>query len=101
MLSNHDIPRFSTRVCGGARLFSIHVRYKGSKIRKLTVTVNGKKQKIKSLKGHPVVRVDLRKLARGTVKVKISIKTKAGKTLKGTRVYHPCTKKLPDRGFKY
>jgi hypothetical protein len=53
------------------------------------------------MKGRPVVRVDLRKLTRGTVKVKITIKTKAGKTLKGTRVYHPCTKKLPDRGFKY
>jgi hypothetical protein len=89
------------RICGGARLFSIHVRYKGSQIKKLTVTVNGKRQKIKSMKGRPVVRVDLRKLTRGTVKVKITIKTKAGKTLKGTRVYHPCTKKLPDRGFKY
>ncbi|MDX6702176.1 MAG: hypothetical protein QOF26_2402, partial [Baekduia sp.] len=89
------------RICGGARLFSIHVRYKGSQIKKLTVTVNGKHQKIKSMKGRPVVRVDLRKLTRGTVKVKITIKTKAGKTLKGTRVYHPCTKKLPDRGFKY
>jgi hypothetical protein len=89
------------RICGGARLFSIHVRYKGNQIKKLTVTVNGKRQKIKSMKGRPVVRVDLRKLTRGTVKVKITIKTKAGKTLKGTRVYHPCTKKLPDRGFKY
>ena len=67
-----------------------------------TVTANGKKQKVLGLKkyrGRPVAKIDLRSLAKGTVTVRITIKTKSGKTLKGKRVYHPCTSKLPDHGF--
>jgi hypothetical protein len=90
--------------CGGARLFNIRIRYLGRKIKKLTVTVNGKKQKVVGLRkyrGRPVVRIDLRKLPKTTTVVKITIKTKSGKTLKGKRVYHPCRSKLPDRGFRF
>jgi hypothetical protein len=89
------------RRCGGARLFSIPVLYQGRLIKKLLVTVNGKAQKVVSLKPRPVVKIDLRGLPVQTTRVKITIKTKSGKTLKGQRVYHPCTSRLPDRGFKY
>jgi hypothetical protein len=54
-----------------------------------------------TLKPRPVVRIDLRRLPVSTVKVKIRIRTKSGKLLTGVRVYHPCTKKLPNRGFRY
>jgi hypothetical protein len=94
----------SVKKCGGARLFNIRIRYLGRKIKKLTVTVNGKKQKVVGLRkyrGRPVVRIDLRKLPKTTTVVKITIKTKSGKTLKGKRVYHPCRSKLPDRGFRF
>ena len=89
------------KACSGLRFFKIHIRYAGKKIRRLTVTANGKKQKVLTLKGRPIAQVDLKGLPTSTVKVRITIRTKAGKTLKGTRIYHPCTTRLPKRGFKY
>jgi hypothetical protein len=88
-------------VCGGARQFRIHIRYKSKLIRKVKVLVGTTTQKIISMKTRPTVLVDLRKLPQSEVKVRIEIRTKSGKLLKGTRVYHPCAKKLPARGFKY
>jgi hypothetical protein len=88
------------RVCGGLRLFRIHVRYPSNRIRSITVTVNRKKQKVISMKGRPVFRVDLRRLGKQRTTVRIVIRTKSGTTVAGKRVYQPCTKKLPDHGFK-
>ena len=87
--------------CGGKRLFNIHLKFKGKNARKITVTVRGKKQKLVRMKPRPVFRIDLRKYARQRIVVRITIVTKKGKTLKGTRVYHPCTKKKPGRGFRF
>ena len=67
----------------------------------MTVTVGKKRQKIVSLRPRPVAQVDLRGLPVQTTKVKITITTRSGKVLHGVRVYHPCKRKLPDRGFKY
>jgi hypothetical protein len=89
------------RSCAGLRRFTIRVRYKGTHIRKLVVTVRGKRQQIVRMRPRPIVRIDLRKRPRETTRVKITITTKAGKRLRGTRVYHPCRKRLPSRGFKY
>jgi hypothetical protein len=89
------------RSCAGRRLFNINIRFKGKDIRKLTVKVKGKKQKILRMKPRPRVRIDLRKYRKGRVVVQITIVTKAGKKLTGTRVYHPCTKKRPGRGFRF
>jgi hypothetical protein len=89
------------RSCAGKRRFNINIRYKGKDIRRLTVKVKGKKQKVLRMKPRPRVRIDLRKFRKGRVVVRITIVTKAGKKLTGTRVYHPCTKKRPGRGFKY
>jgi len=89
------------RSCAGRRLFNINIRFKGKDIRKLTVKVKGKKQKVLRMKPRPRVRIDLRKYRKGRVVVQITIVTKAGKKLTGTRVYHPCTKKRPGRGFRF
>ena len=89
------------RKCGGKRVFRIHLRFKGKDARKITVTVRGKKQKQLRMKPRPVFRVDLRKYARQRIVVKVRIVTKKGKVLKGTRVYHPCTKKKPGKGFRF
>ena len=53
------------------------------------------------MKPRPRVRIDLRKYRKGRIVVRITIVTKAGKKLTGTRVYHPCTKKQPGRGFRF
>jgi hypothetical protein len=100
-IARNEVLSATARKCSGARVFRIRIRYKGSKVRKVTVTANGVKQKVLSLKGRPIARIDLRKRPRQTTVVKITITTKSGKKLTGKRVYHPCTKKLPDRGFKY
>jgi Bacterial Ig domain/PQQ-like domain len=91
----------TAKSCAGKRVFRIHLRFKGKKAKKITVTVKGKKQKLIRMKPRPVFKVDLRKYARQRVVVKIRILTKKGKVLKGTRVYHPCTKKRPGRGFRF
>jgi hypothetical protein len=91
----------TAKSCGGKRLFRVHLRFKGKDARKITVTVRGKKQKLIRMKPRPVFRVDLRKYARQRIVVRITIVTKAGKRLTGTRVYHPCTKKRPGRGFRF
>jgi hypothetical protein len=91
----------TAKKCGGKRLFRIHLKYKGKDARKVTVTVRGKKQKQLDMRPRPVFRIDLRKYARQRIVVKITIITKAGKKLTGTRVYHPCTKKRPGRGFRF
>ena len=87
------------RRCSGVRQFSIHIHYPSSKVRRVSVTINGKAQKRLSMKGRPVFRVDLRKFSRQRVVVKIAIRTKSGKLLKGNRVYNTCTPKRPDHGF--
>lgn len=88
------------RICSGVRRFDIHVRYRGAKVRRIRVTANGRVQQLFRLKPRPVVRIDLRKRPAQTVRVKITIRTKAGKLLKGVRTYHPCTPKRPGSGFK-
>ena len=100
-IARNEVLSATARKCSGARLFKIRIRYKGSKVRKVTVTANGVKQKVQKLRPRPIASIDLRKRAKQTTVVRITITTKSGKKLTGKRVYHPCTKKLPDRGFKY
>lgn len=100
-IARNEVLSATARKCSGARQFKIRIRYKGSKVRKVSVTANGVKQKTLKLRPRPIASIDLRKRARETTVVRITIITKAGKKLVGKRVYHPCTKKPPDRGFKY
>jgi hypothetical protein len=85
--------------CSGVRLFKIHVNYASKKVRSVKVTINGKKQKLLSMKGKPTFQVDLRGMGKQKATVRIELRTKSGKKLTGKRVYNPCTPKLPDRGF--
>jgi hypothetical protein len=90
-----------SRKCGGRRIFDIHLRFKGKDARRITVTIKGKKQRQLRMRPRPVFRVDLRKYSKGRIVVRITIVTKAGKKLHGTRVYHPCSAKRPGRGFRF
>ena len=85
--------------CSGVRLFKIHLNYASKKVRTVTVTINGKKQKLVSMKGKPTFQVDLRGMGKQKATVKIELRTRSGKKVTGKRVYNPCTPKLPDRGF--
>jgi hypothetical protein len=83
------------RTCGSFRTFSIRVRqYKGERIVKVTITVNGKKVKVTKRNGRFTAKIDLRKLPKGRYTVKITAKLKGGRTVKGTRRYFTCTKHL-------
>jgi predicted acyl esterase len=81
----------SSRRCASRRHFIIHLKKapKGDRIKKVTVTINGKRQKI--LRGKRIrARVDLRGLPKGTVRVLITVRTKKGRTRRSARTYHTC-----------
>jgi hypothetical protein len=88
----------STKRCVSRRKFRIHIRRPGGiTIQTALVFVNGKRVKVFRAKFFRKLRhtaaVNLRGLPKGTFKVRIVVLTTAGKTLKGTRKYHTCTKK--------
>ena len=76
--------------CSGLRSFPIHVVFKGRNVRRIVVTANGKRQRVLRLVPRPVVQVNLRKRPKQTVIVRITIRTKRGRTIRGKRTYHPC-----------
>lgn len=90
--SAYKLPR-----CKSRRRFRITVRYRGTKIRKIRVTANGKRQKVLKLRPRPRVLINLRTRPKQRIVVRIRIRNKSGKLIKGKRVYHPCTKKLKGR----
>jgi hypothetical protein len=88
----------STKKCVSRRKFRIRIRQPGGiKIQTALVFLNGKR--IRTLKRRVFKRkrttatVNLRGLPKGTFKVRIVVLTTSGKTLRGTRKYHTCTKK--------
>jgi hypothetical protein len=84
--------------CKSRRVFPIRVRFKGSHVLTIRVTIDGKKQRVLRVRPRPVIRVNLRGLGKRTVRVKVVISTKAGRTVTRERVYHTCAKKrLPPR----
>jgi uncharacterized repeat protein (TIGR01451 family) len=81
----------SGTVCGSKRYFTITLRkIKGITFAKATITVNGKPVKVRKRHGRLSARVDLRKIGRKTIHVRIRATTTKGQVLKGTRTYHPC-----------
>jgi uncharacterized repeat protein (TIGR01451 family) len=81
----------TNQVCGSKRSFTITLRkLKGITFKKATIVVNGKKAKVRKVKGRFTAKIDLRKIGRKTIKVKIRAVTTKGKVMKGTRTYHPC-----------
>jgi ABC-2 type transport system ATP-binding protein len=81
----------SSRRCASRRHFIIHLKKapRGDRIKKVTVTINGKRQKV--IRGKRIrARVDLRGLPKGTIRVLITVRTKKGRTLRSARTYHTC-----------
>jgi hypothetical protein len=88
----------SNKKCVSRRKFKIKIRQPGGiKIQTALVFLNGKKVRVLKRKvfkkQRHVANVNLRGLPKGTFKVKIVVLTTEGKTIKGQRKYHTCTKK--------
>jgi hypothetical protein len=88
----------SSRRCLSRRKFRIHIRRpRGTQISSARVYVNGKRARVlkrRALRRRVLVApVNLRGLPRGTIRVKIIVRTTAGVTVRGVRKYHTCSKK--------
>ena len=81
----------SARQCASRRHFRIHLRARrGERLVSARVYVNG--HRVRVLRGrrlHAVV--NLRGLPPGTFTVRIVARTRTGRVLRSTRVYHTCT----------
>lgn len=85
-----------SRSCAGKRRFRIVLRHqKTVRYRSASFTLAGKKIKTRRFGGKIGAIVDLRKLGKKTVVLKIKAVTSDGVKLSGKRVYHPCTRKRP------
>ncbi|TMM04274.1 MAG: cytochrome C peroxidase [Actinobacteria bacterium] len=79
--------------CRSRRVFTIRLwRPRGDRIRRVTVTVNARK--VADLRGRRLRRapVDLRGLPRGTIRVKVVVRTANGRELMMLRRYRTCTR---------
>jgi hypothetical protein len=84
--------RLTPRVCTSRRALRLRVRgvARRARVRSLTVSVSG--QRTRRLRGNRrVVRVDLRGAPRGTVAVRIVVRTKKGRRYVDRRTYRTCT----------
>ena len=91
----------SSRRCVSRRRFTIRLRKapRGDRHRSAVVTVNGKRAKVlrgKRLKASIV----LRGLPKGTVRVRVTIRTAKGRTLHASRTYRTCVPKSQSRSRK-
>jgi hypothetical protein len=83
-------------VCTSRRNFRIHVREpRGRRLRWARVKVNGRRVRVRRVRGRLTARVDLRGKARGRVRVRIVARTLDGRRLVGSRVYRTCARKRP------
>ena len=81
--------------CSSVRGFTIHIQgVKKYRIASVTVVVNNKRVKVRHAGGRFSAKVDLRSLPLGRFSVKITAKTRSGKTIHYTRRYRTCTRKL-------
>jgi hypothetical protein len=83
------------RTCGGRRLFSAHVKVpRHTRVRSATTTLAGRKVRV-TVRGRLVTaRVDLRRLRRSAVVLRIRVRLTNGRTITSRRTYHPCTKRI-------
>ena len=83
------------KTCGSRRSFKIHVQnVRRRHIISAKVTVNGKAVKVVKTKKGFEATIKLSKLPKSRYSVKITARTRGGKTLKGTRRYRTCSTKL-------
>ena len=81
--------------CSSVRGFTIHIQgVKRFRIVSVRVVVNNKRVHVRHAGGRFTAKVDLRKLPLGRFSVKITARTRTGKTLHYTRRYRTCTRKL-------
>jgi uncharacterized repeat protein (TIGR01451 family) len=79
--------------CGSKRFFRITLRkIKGVKFVSARITVNGKRVTVEKRGTRLSTRIDLRRIGRKTIKVRIRAVTSKGEVRRGTRTYHPCRK---------
>jgi hypothetical protein len=78
--------------CTARRAFTITLQTKTT-IKSASVTVDGRKVKLKTTKKGRSARVDLTGRTKATVKVVIRVVTKGGKVRTATRTYHTCVGK--------
>ncbi|HEX8103164.1 MAG TPA: TIM-barrel domain-containing protein [Solirubrobacteraceae bacterium] len=83
------------RRCKSKRVFWIRLREPRGRDRlvRARVTVNGRRVRVKRIRGRLRAKVDLRGRPREESVVRIVARTKQGRTLRGTRRYHPCVSK--------
>src|SRR5439155_26786171 len=79
------------RRCTSRRRFT--VRLPRGHVRRATVTVDGRRARVRRAGGRLVATVDLRPLAPRTVRVRIVETLASGRRFTTQRVYHPCTRR--------
>jgi len=85
----------ASKKCGSRRSFKIHVQnVRRRHIVSAKITVNGKKVKVRKTKKGFEATIKLNTLPKSRYTVRITAKTRGGKTLKGTRRYRTCSSKL-------
>lgn len=84
----------SSRRCLSRRVFDIRLRApKGQRLARATVTVAGKRVKVRKRGGRLVARVDLRRVRKGRFAVKVVALTGQGRQVTETRRYRTCAPK--------
>ena len=74
------------------RNFTIRLREpRRGRIVRARVTVNGKRVAVRRRGGRRRARVDLRGLPAGRVRVRITVETSTGRTVRRSRTYRTCT----------
>ncbi len=80
------------KACVGKRRFTVHVRLpKRAHVRSIRRRSNGKKLKGKKSGRYVRVPVDLRGRSKGTVKLKVTVRLRGGRSVKTTRTYRTCS----------
>lgn len=84
-------PAKATKACTSRRTVVVHIRRpRAGRIAAATVTVAGKRLKVRRSGGRFLVTVNLRGKPRSTVRVKISVRTTIGRRYSDSRTYRPC-----------
>jgi hypothetical protein len=79
--------------CAGQRRFAVHVRLpRGAHVRSVRATLGGKRLTGAKRVGRTLrLTVDLRKVTKQVVTLKVRVRLRNGRTVTTRRVYHPCT----------
>jgi hypothetical protein len=91
----------NAKKCLSVRLFKIHLADpKYDPLKKVTVTLKGRKIETSRKGNYVVATIDLKGLPKGTFTVKVRATTVLGHHLSASRKYHTCVKKIKQSGKK-